>query len=87
MRSWGSSAWTSSSYTVGMWRAASGQPFASDDASLDAVHAFVAPFAAAGPDGAPNRPFGPVVAVPSDAPLLDRVLGLTGRDPAWKRVS
>jgi uncharacterized protein (TIGR03086 family) len=27
--------------------------------------------------------YGPEVPVPSDAPLLDRVLGLTGRDPAW----
>ena len=29
-----------------------------------------------GPDLAP-------VAVPSDAPLLDQLLGLTGRDPQW----
>jgi uncharacterized protein (TIGR03086 family) len=27
--------------------------------------------------------FGPEVAVPADAPMLDRVLGMTGRDPAW----
>jgi uncharacterized protein (TIGR03086 family) len=27
--------------------------------------------------------YGPEVAVPADAPALDRVLGLTGRDPAW----
>jgi len=27
--------------------------------------------------------FGPVVAVPDDAPALDRLLGLTGRDPKW----
>ena len=27
--------------------------------------------------------FGPEVPVPADAPALDRVLGLTGRDPAW----
>ncbi|WP_433499441.1 TIGR03086 family metal-binding protein [Sphaerimonospora sp. CA-214678] len=27
--------------------------------------------------------FGPPVAVPDDAPLFDRMLGLIGRDPAW----
>ena len=27
--------------------------------------------------------YGPAVAVPADAPTLDRILGLTGRDPAW----
>jgi len=27
--------------------------------------------------------FGPVIAVPADAPLLDRVIGAAGRDPHW----
>ncbi len=27
--------------------------------------------------------YGPQVAVPADAPALDHILGLTGRDPAW----
>ncbi|SDF07200.1 TIGR03086 family protein [Blastococcus aurantiacus] len=27
--------------------------------------------------------YGPVVPVPDDAPVLDRLLGQTGRDPAW----
>ena len=27
--------------------------------------------------------YGPQVAVPADAPTLDRILGLSGRDPAW----
>ncbi|MGW3544319.1 TIGR03086 family metal-binding protein [Nocardia niigatensis] len=27
--------------------------------------------------------FGPVIDIPAEAPLFDRVLGLTGRDPAW----
>ena len=27
--------------------------------------------------------YGPEVAVPADAPTLDRILALTGRDPAW----
>lgn len=36
------------------------------------------------PDGTPGL-FGPPVPVADDAPLLDRLLGLTGRDPAWRR--
>lgn len=28
--------------------------------------------------------FGPVVPVPDDAPVLDRILGLTGRSPSWR---
>jgi hypothetical protein len=27
--------------------------------------------------------YGPEVAVSADAPTLERILGLTGRDPAW----
>jgi hypothetical protein len=27
--------------------------------------------------------YGPEIAVPAEAPTLDRILGLTGRDPAW----
>ncbi|MFF2084998.1 TIGR03086 family metal-binding protein [Nocardia sp. NPDC058176] len=34
------------------------------------------------PEGTPGL-FGPIVAVPADAPALDRLLGLTGRDPGW----
>ena len=34
------------------------------------------------PEGVPGL-FGPTVPVPDEAPLWDRVLGLTGRDPAW----
>ncbi|WP_394854759.1 TIGR03086 family metal-binding protein [Gordonia amicalis] len=31
--------------------------------------------------------FGPVVEVPDDAPLADRLAGLTGRDPRWSRTT
>ncbi|HYQ69686.1 TIGR03086 family metal-binding protein [Actinophytocola sp.] len=30
--------------------------------------------------------FGPEVTVSADAPALDRILGLTGRDPAWPKM-
>jgi uncharacterized protein (TIGR03086 family) len=60
-----------------------GQPYAVDPDLLETVHAFVIPFA--DPDSPMPREglFGPPVPVPADAPLLDRVIGLTGRDPAW----
>ncbi len=35
------------------------------------------------PDGVGDGPFGPPVAVPADAPALERLAGATGRDPAW----
>jgi len=39
---------------------------------------------AATPDGhAREGMFGPAIAVPADAPLLDLVAGLSGRDPDW----
>lgn len=61
----------------------SGQPYDIDRSSLEAVHAFVAQFSEPGQEAAREGLFGPAVAVPEDAPLLDRVIGLTGRDPAW----
>ncbi|RFU82416.1 TIGR03086 family protein [Streptomyces triticagri] len=59
---------------------ATGQPYAPDPAGLEVAHALLA----ASPDG-PEREgmFGPIVPVPADAPLLDRVVGLSGRRPDW----
>jgi uncharacterized protein (TIGR03086 family) len=62
---------------------ATGQAYDCDTPSLEAVNAFVSQFSEPGQEEARAGLFGPVVEVPDDAPLLDRVIGLTGRDPAW----
>ena len=59
-----------------------GQAYECDEATLREVESTVRQFRN-GNDGAIPGLFGPVVAVPSDAPALDQLLGLTGRDPAW----
>ncbi|MPZ96706.1 MAG: TIGR03086 family protein, partial [Propionibacteriales bacterium] len=63
---------------------ASGQPFDVDPPALDASMEFVSmmstPEEEAGRDGL----FGPIVDVPDAAPLLDRTIGLSGRDPSWR---
>jgi uncharacterized protein (TIGR03086 family) len=59
---------------------ASGQGYDVDPASLEAVLPHVTAIAAEGPvEGL----FGPAVPVADDAPTLDRVIALSGRDPAW----
>jgi uncharacterized protein (TIGR03086 family) len=68
------------------WDLAAGthQPYQPDERSLQALlDGFLLPMS--GPDQAAARGnlFGPVVEVRTDAPLLDRVIGLTGRDPSW----
>jgi uncharacterized protein (TIGR03086 family) len=62
---------------------ATGQPAGYDGPGLESVHGMVKQFREAGIEGL----FGPEVAVPADAPLLDRILGLAGRDPGWDRPS
>jgi uncharacterized protein (TIGR03086 family) len=59
-----------------------GVPYAADDASVQRCLAHAVWFAEAVPAGR-DAIYGPVVPVPEDAPALDRLLGLTGRDPAW----
>lgn len=63
--------------------AATGQPFAVDDAALEAVHGFAAMFSGPGTEEQRAGGFGTELALPADAPLLDRVLGMLGRDAGW----
>lgn len=60
--------------------ASTGQPYEIDRATTEAVHSLVAQQAS--PEGTPGL-FGPSITTPAEAPLLDRVIGLTGRDPRW----
>jgi uncharacterized protein (TIGR03086 family) len=61
---------------------ATGQAYHCDEASLEAALTFLGSFATA-PGEQREGPFGPVVAVPDDAPLVARVVGLSGRRPEW----
>ncbi|MBB5938928.1 TIGR03086 family metal-binding protein [Streptomyces zagrosensis] len=65
---------------------ASDQPYEADPATVRACMAFAAqaPAADAAAEAEKEKGlFGPVVDVPADAPPLDRLLGLTGRQPYW----
>ncbi|WP_406144752.1 TIGR03086 family metal-binding protein [Streptomyces sp. NBC_01012] len=62
---------------------ATGQEFRADEESLHASEAMLTP----GDDddrSGPDAIFGPPVPVPADAPLLDRVIALSGRRPDWQ---
>lgn len=58
---------------------ATGTPYTADPTAVAAAAAWVESFPAAR-DGAL---FGPLVAVPTAATPLDRLIALTGRDPGW----
>jgi uncharacterized protein (TIGR03086 family) len=61
---------------------ATGQEYEPDPAALQVSYGMLA---AAVDDPGRGDIFGPVVPVPADAPLLDRAVGLSGRDPGWTR--
>ncbi|WP_254885507.1 TIGR03086 family metal-binding protein [Streptomyces sp. NA02950] len=60
---------------------ATGQPFDCDSRSAEAVIGLLSQSAL---EDRPKELFGAVVPVPESAPALDRAVGLSGRDPAWR---
>lgn len=61
---------------------ATARPYAPDEAAVLACLGFASSFEV--PPGAGDGPFGPPVPVSASAPALDRLVGATGRDPAWR---
>ena len=61
------------------------QPYDVDPVVAQACLEFVEGFAVGAPE-ARDAIYKPVVPVPADAPVFDRLLGQTGRDPGWSAV-
>jgi uncharacterized protein (TIGR03086 family) len=62
---------------------ATGQLYHAEPELLGAAQAFLVQIASPDAPAGPDVPFGPPRLVPDDAPLLDRVVGLAGRNPGW----
>jgi uncharacterized protein (TIGR03086 family) len=62
---------------------ASGQRVRYPPDLVQAAYQFVRATVADSPEGSPGM-FGPPVEWPDGAPLLERLVGLTGRDPGWR---
>ena len=63
---------------------ATGQPYEQDRASLEACMASLAVMYPAEDLERRRGIFGPPVDVPTDSPLVDRVVAFSGRDPGWR---
>ncbi|MFA1540494.1 TIGR03086 family metal-binding protein [Actinomadura monticuli] len=62
---------------------ATGQTYDAGEDEIESCLAFVGPTVEqSGGKGVPGL-FGPAVDVPADAPALDRLIAMTGRDPSW----
>ena len=62
---------------------ASGQAYACEPDILEAALKFLQMFASPDAPAGPEVAFGPARVLLDEAPLLDRVVGLAGRDPGW----
>lgn len=63
---------------------AAGQPWSPDEDGVRASLEFAPNMLTADYQG-PGKSFGPRIDVPADAPAIDRLAGLSGRDPEWTR--
>jgi uncharacterized protein (TIGR03086 family) len=62
---------------------ATGQPYDCEPELLAAAQAFLRQFASPDAPAGPDVAFGPSRPAPAGAPMLDQVVALAGRDPAW----
>ena len=62
---------------------ATGQPYTCEPDVLEAARQFLEMFASPDAPSGPEVPFGPATVLLPEAPLLDRVVALAGRDPSW----
>jgi uncharacterized protein (TIGR03086 family) len=66
---------------------ATGQRYQADPAAVGAARSFLDMFATPDAPAGDEVAFGPSRPAPADAPALDQVLALAGRDPAWAPAS
>ena len=62
---------------------ATGQPYACEPDVLEATRQFLDQFTSPDAPAGPDVAFGPSRPAPAGAPMLDKVVALAGRDPAW----
>lgn len=62
---------------------ATGQPYGPEPEMVTAAQSFLSYFASPDAPAGPEVAFGPSRELPGEAPMLERVVALAGRDPGW----